>query len=96
MRPTLLDPPDRLETGRELLTKLRPLSPAEREVWLLDQRIRPDHVAMIGDSAGGGLAVTTILRAREQGLPLPAATSLTNCISRFRRSGVYRALTKFA
>jgi acetyl esterase/lipase len=42
--------------------------------WLLDQGIRPDHVALIGDSAGGGLAVTTILRAREQGLPLPAAT----------------------
>jgi monoterpene epsilon-lactone hydrolase len=41
---------------------------------LLDQGIRPDHVALIGDSAGGGLAVTTILRAREQGLPLPAAT----------------------
>jgi len=42
--------------------------------WLLDQGIRPNHVAVIGDSAGGGLAVTTILRAREQGLPLPAAT----------------------
>ena len=42
--------------------------------WLLDQRIRPGHVALIGDSAGGGLAVTTILRARERGLPLPAAT----------------------
>src|SRR5277367_567066 len=23
--------------------------------WLLDQGIRPDHVALIGDSAGGGL-----------------------------------------
>ena len=33
--------------------------------WLLDQGIRPGHVALIGDSAGGGLAVTTILRARE-------------------------------
>jgi epsilon-lactone hydrolase len=42
--------------------------------WLLDQGIRPNHLALIGDSAGGGLAVTTILRAREQGLPLPAAT----------------------
>ena len=42
--------------------------------WLVDQGIRPNHVALIGDSAGGGLAVTTILRAREQGLPLPAAT----------------------
>ena len=42
--------------------------------WLLDQDIRPGHNALIGDSAGGGLAVTTILRLREQGLPLPAAT----------------------
>jgi acetyl esterase/lipase len=42
--------------------------------WLLDQGVRPRHIALIGDSAGGGLAVTTILRAREQGLPLPAAT----------------------
>ena len=42
--------------------------------WLLDQRVEPRHVALIGDSAGGGLAVTTILRAREKGLPLPAAT----------------------
>jgi epsilon-lactone hydrolase len=42
--------------------------------WLLDQGIRPDHIALIGDSAGGGLAVTTILCARGQGLPLPAAT----------------------
>ena len=33
-----------------------------------------NHVALIGDSAGGGLAITTILRAREQGLRLPAAT----------------------
>ena len=41
--------------------------------WLLDQGIGPNHIALIGDSAGGGLAVTTILRAREQNLPLPAA-----------------------
>src|ERR1700745_1383779 len=40
---------------------------------VLDQGIRPGHTALIGDSAGGALAVTTILRAREQGLPLPAA-----------------------
>jgi len=42
--------------------------------WLLDQGIAPDHIALTGDSAGGGLAITTILRAREHGLRLPAAT----------------------
>jgi monoterpene epsilon-lactone hydrolase len=47
---------------------------AQSYKWLLDQGIRPTHVALIGDSAGGGLAVTTILCAREQGLPLPTAT----------------------
>jgi acetyl esterase/lipase len=42
--------------------------------WLLQaQGIRPDHIAIVGDSAGGALAVTTMLRARERGLPLPAA-----------------------
>jgi epsilon-lactone hydrolase len=42
--------------------------------WLLDQGIKPNHIALTGDSAGGGLAITTLLRLREQGLPLPAAT----------------------
>src|ERR1700722_3863149 len=42
--------------------------------WLLDQGITPNHIALTGDSAGGGLAITTILRARERGLPLPGAT----------------------
>jgi acetyl esterase/lipase len=41
--------------------------------WLLDQGIKPRHIAFAGDSAGGSLALTTMLRAREQHLPLPAA-----------------------
>jgi epsilon-lactone hydrolase len=41
--------------------------------WLLDQGRRPDHIALTGDSCGGGLAITSQLRARERGLPLPAA-----------------------
>lgn len=41
--------------------------------WLLDQGIKPEHIAMLGDSAGGGLAITTMLLARDQGLPLPGA-----------------------
>jgi epsilon-lactone hydrolase len=42
--------------------------------WLLEQGIDASHVAFTGDSAGGGLAITALLGAREQGLPLPAAT----------------------
>jgi acetyl esterase/lipase len=33
----------------------------------------PSRVAVGGDSAGGGLAVATLLRLRDAGLPLPAA-----------------------
>ncbi|MFL6073097.1 MAG: alpha/beta hydrolase [Mycobacteriales bacterium] len=41
--------------------------------WLLDQGIPAGQIALAGDSAGGGLALTTVLRARERGLPDPAA-----------------------
>lgn len=41
--------------------------------WLLDQGIKPNHIAFIGDSAGGNLCITTMLLARDKGLPLPAA-----------------------
>jgi epsilon-lactone hydrolase len=44
--------------------------------WLLDQGIAAGHIALAGDSAGGWLAVTAQLRARAQGLPLPAAALL--------------------
>jgi epsilon-lactone hydrolase len=42
--------------------------------WLLSQGFRPEHIALVGDSAGGALAVTTLLLLRERGLPLPAAS----------------------
>lgn len=44
--------------------------------WLLDQGVSARHVAFAGDSSGGGLAITTQLRARQLGLPLPASTML--------------------
>jgi epsilon-lactone hydrolase len=40
--------------------------------WLLDQGFDAQHIALTGDSAGGGLTVTTMLLARERGLPLAA------------------------
>ncbi|WP_113700022.1 alpha/beta hydrolase [Nonomuraea lactucae] len=40
---------------------------------LLDDGHDPAGMAFVGDSAGGGLTVTTCLAARDQGLPLPAA-----------------------
>jgi acetyl esterase/lipase len=44
--------------------------------WLLDQGISAAGIAFAGDSVGGWLAVTVQLRARELGLPRPAAALL--------------------
>ncbi|WP_067476145.1 alpha/beta hydrolase [Actinomadura hibisca] len=42
--------------------------------WLLEERgIAPENVVIMGDSAGGYLTFATALRAREEGLPQPAA-----------------------
>lgn len=40
---------------------------------LLDSGVDPAGIVFAGDSAGGGLTVTTCLAARAAGLPLPAA-----------------------
>lgn len=44
--------------------------------WVLDQGIDAKHVAVAGDSSGGGLALSTVLRARELGLSTAAALML--------------------
>jgi acetyl esterase/lipase len=39
---------------------------------LLDNGTAPSDIAFAGESAGGGLAVATLVNARDHGLPLPA------------------------
>ncbi|MGW3285293.1 alpha/beta hydrolase [Streptomyces sp. NPDC001002] len=41
---------------------------------LLRDGTAPSDIVFAGESAGGGLAVATLVNAREHGLPLPAAT----------------------
>lgn len=47
-------------------------------VWrtLLDGGARPDATGLGGDSAGGGLAAGSVLKMRDEGLPLPGALHL--------------------
>src|SRR4051794_31505611 len=40
---------------------------------LLNDGVAPSNIAFAGESAGGGLAVVTLVNARDHGLPLPAA-----------------------
>ena len=41
--------------------------------WLLSEGYRPDHTAVAGDSAGGGLTLATLLKLRDDGVAQPAA-----------------------
>jgi epsilon-lactone hydrolase len=44
--------------------------------WLLGQGIRPESIVISGDSAGGGLALTTLLALKAAGDPLPGGAVL--------------------
>jgi epsilon-lactone hydrolase len=44
--------------------------------WLLSREHTPENLVIMGDSAGGGLALATLLSLRDHGTPLPAATVL--------------------
>lgn len=44
--------------------------------WLLEQGYHPSRIVLAGDSAGGGLAVSTVIAARDAGQSLPAACVL--------------------
>jgi acetyl esterase/lipase len=46
--------------------------------WLRRQGIAANHIAIGGDSAGGGLTVSLIARLRDDGEPLPACAWLTS------------------
>ena len=41
--------------------------------WLLASGVRPEQLVVAGDSAGGALAISLLLSARDQGIPLAAA-----------------------
>jgi epsilon-lactone hydrolase len=45
-------------------------------VWMLDSGIRPDDVTLAGDSSGGGLALSLLIRLTQEGLPLPGGAVL--------------------
>lgn len=41
--------------------------------WLLEKGYQPEKIVLGGDSAGGGLTIASLLRLRDQKLPLPLA-----------------------
>lgn len=41
--------------------------------WLLTQGHSPQNIAVVGDSAGGGLTLAMLLKLREENVPMPGA-----------------------
>ena len=40
--------------------------------WLLSNGVKPENIVIAGDSAGGSLTLTSLLKLRDDGTPLPA------------------------
>ncbi|KEO86880.1 hypothetical protein EH30_04410 [Erythrobacter sp. JL475] len=55
--------------------------------WLIDSGTPPEKIVFAGDSAGGGLAVATMLRCKSAGLPLPRAAVLFSPFADMGTSG---------
>lgn len=54
--------------------------------WLLEHDYDPAKIIIAGDSAGGNLTMTTVLGARNAGLPLPAAMIMLSPVFRFEET----------
>ena len=55
--------------------------------WLLNQGVAAENIVIGGDSAGGNLTLVTLMRARAEGLPLPAAALMLSPATDFSLSG---------
>jgi acetyl esterase/lipase len=42
--------------------------------WLLSNGIKPKNIIIAGDSAGGNLTLSTLIKLRDEGIPLPAGS----------------------
>jgi acetyl esterase/lipase len=48
---------------------------------LLEQGYQPEKIAFVGDSAGGGIALATLLKCKDNGIPLPGVcATFSPCI----------------
>ena len=55
--------------------------------WLVGHGLAPERLAIAGDSAGGGLVVSTLVVLNDDGDPLPACGVLHLAVGRSRRGG---------
>ena len=59
--------------------------------WLLKQGISAQNIVVAGDSAGGNLTITTMMKLRDSGEPLPAAAACLSPVADLtERSNAFR------
>ncbi len=51
--------------------------------WLLGQGVLPKNIVVAGDSAGGNLTITMLMKLRDSGSPLPAAAACLSPVTDF-------------
>jgi acetyl esterase/lipase len=61
---------------------------------LLDQGFAPEDISLAGDSAGGGLVLSTLLALRDEGTPLPANAVVLSPLTDLTYSGESRKTNK--
>lgn len=63
--------------------------------WLLQEGYDPQNIVFAGDSAGGGLAIATLLKLKDEGIPLPAAcVAFSPCVDMTMSGESYRTRAK--
>jgi monoterpene epsilon-lactone hydrolase len=55
--------------------------------WLLAKGVSSAHIVLVGDSAGGGLCLATLIALRDKGLPLPAGAAVLSPWTDLRCTG---------
>ncbi len=87
-----------LASGSEVLSvdyRLAPENPAPAAHddcfsayrWALEQGFQAGRIALVGDSAGGNIALSTALRARDEGLPIPGCVAMMSPALDFAADG---------
>lgn len=62
---------------------------------LLAQGVNPENITIAGDSAGGGLVLSTLLALRDEGSPMPANAIVLSPLADLTNSGDSRIINKY-
>jgi acetyl esterase/lipase len=57
-------------------------------IWLLSQGYTAQNILMAGDSAGGNLTITSLMKLRDSGYPLPAAAACLSPVTDLTNKGI--------